>query len=119
MIGGTNGERVMVSYWVRYRGKAADPAAFVAYYEKTHSPILRRFPGIRALSLHTPVDFRDPFQVHGGDTMLLAQMSFDSPAELNLALASEARKVARDDFQRFPDFQGDVTHEALEARLIF
>src|SRR5215217_7523153 len=104
----------MVSYWVRYRGKAADPAAFLAYYQNTHSSILQRFPGIKSLVLHTPVDFRDPFPVHIGDTMLLAQMSFDSSAALNRALASEARKAARDDFQRFPDFEGEVTHEALE-----
>jgi uncharacterized protein (TIGR02118 family) len=109
----------MVSYWVRYRGRAADPAGFIAYYQDTHSAILQRFPVIRSLVLHTPVDFRDPFPVHKGDTMLLAQMTFDSAADLNAALTSEARKAARDDFQHFPRFDGEVTHEAMEEKVIF
>ena len=41
----------MVSYFVRYRGQAADPRAFACYYENEHAQVLRRFSGIRALPI--------------------------------------------------------------------
>lgn len=109
----------MVSYWVRYRGGAADPAAFVAYYQDNHSAILKQFPGVTSLVLHTPVGSHDPFPVRPGGTMLLSQMTFDSAVELNAALASDARRRARDDFHRFPAFAGEVTHEAMAGKVIF
>jgi len=112
-------EQAMVSYWVRYQGRRADPVGFVGYYQDAHSSFLQRLPGIRSLVLHTPVEFHDPFPVNKGSTMLLAQMMFGSLAELNSALASDARKAARDDFQRFPRFSGEVTHEAMEGKVIF
>ncbi len=51
--------------------------------------------------------------------MLLAQMQFDSSAELDAALRSEARRLARDDFHRFPPFEGEVSHEAMTGKVIF
>jgi uncharacterized protein (TIGR02118 family) len=109
----------MVSYFVRYRGKAADPVAFARYYEAAHAPILQRFPGIRSLILHQPATWSDPFPVRGDDTSLLAQMTFDTPADLDRALQSDARRAARDDFARFPAFDGDVTHQVMTAKVIF
>ena len=50
---------------------------------------------------------------------LLAQMTFDSAAALDTALASEARARARADFQNFPPFEGSVTHQAMAARKVF
>ena len=109
----------MVSYFVRYRGTPADPAAFRSYYEREHAAILRRFPGIRSLVLHHPVQWHDPFPVRPGGSALVAQMQFDNITALDGALASEARRLARDDFQRFPPFSGDVTHEAMTGSIIF
>ncbi|MCZ7564022.1 MAG: hypothetical protein M5U08_09665 [Burkholderiales bacterium] len=48
-----------------------------------------------------------------GDAALLVQMTFDSAAELDAALASAARAEARVDFSRFPRFDGRVTHQAF------
>lgn len=109
----------MVSYWVRYRGAAADPAGFTAYYQGKHAAILRRLPEIRSLVLHTPVSFHDPFPVRPGGSILLAQMTFDSAAALDAALRSQARREAREDFHHFPAFSGVVTHEAMAAKVIF
>jgi uncharacterized protein (TIGR02118 family) len=109
----------MVSYFVRYRGSAADPAGFAAYYQDNHSGILKRFPGIQSLVLHMPVRVIDPFPVRPAGSMLLAQMVFDSPAALDAALQSDARKEARDDFHHFPTFEGEVSHEALIGKVIF
>ena len=109
----------MVSYFVRYRGASANPAAFQAYYETQHAQILKQFPDIRSLILHRPTAWTDPFAVRRGETMLLAQMQFDSVGALDNALRSQARRLARDDFQRFPPFDGEVTHEAMTGKVIF
>jgi len=109
----------MVSYFVRYRGASADPAAFRAYYETRHAAVLRDFTGIRSLALHQPVAWNDPCPVKPGGTFLLAQMTFDTPADLDAALRSPARQAARADFSRFPPFDGEVTHEAMIAKVIF
>lgn len=109
----------MMSYFVGYRGSLTDPQAFRTYYETRHAAILRQFPGIRSLVLHGPATWTDPFPVRPGQSMLLAQMQFDSAADLNAALRSEARKRARDDFQHFPLFDGDVTHEAMTGKVVF
>jgi uncharacterized protein (TIGR02118 family) len=109
----------MISYFVRYRGAAEDPAEFIAYYESRHAALLRDFPHIRALVLHRPAAWHDPFPVRGDDTFLLAQMQFDSAADLDAALRSDARRAAREDFRHFPPFRGDVTHAAMAAKLVF
>ena len=109
----------MVSYFVRYRGASPHPAAFQAYYETQHAEILKQFPDIRSLVLHRPAAWTDPFPVRRGETMLLAQMQFDNAGELDNALRSQARRLARDDFQRFPPFDGEVTHEAMTGTVIF
>jgi uncharacterized protein (TIGR02118 family) len=109
----------MMSYFVRYRGASPNPKAFHTYYETQHAEILMKFPNIRSLILHRPAAWTDPFPVRPGGTMLLAQMQFDSADDLDNALRSQARRLARDDFQRFPPFDGEVTHEAMTGKVIF
>ncbi len=109
----------MVSYFVRYCGDSTDSAAFNSYYESRHAALLRQFPSIRSLILHSPAASHDPFPVRPGKTFLLAQMQFDSAGDLDAALRSQARRLARDDFQRFPPFDGEVTHEAMTGKVIF
>jgi uncharacterized protein (TIGR02118 family) len=95
----------MISYFVWYRGSAADPAAFVKHYATRHGAILKEFSGIRTLSLYEPTVWNDPFPVRPDGTVLLAQMTFDTPADLERALHPEARRRAREDFGRFPPFR--------------
>jgi len=102
-----------VSYFVRYEGRCDGNAALVEYYRKTHAAILKRFPGIRKLVLHVPIEWSDPFPVRKGNFVLLAQMIFDSEDQLQAALQSPARKEARDDFFNFPAFHGEVFHQAM------
>ncbi len=109
----------MVSYFVRYRGVPSDPAAFQTHYETHHAAILRQFLNIRSLILHQPAAWMDPFPVRRGESALLAQMQFDSTVDLDSALRSPARRLARDDFHRFPPFDGEVTHEAMTGKVIF
>jgi uncharacterized protein (TIGR02118 family) len=112
-------EYTMISYFIRYRGTAPDAAGFTSYYEMQHAAVLKRFPGIRSLVLHAPTPWRDPFPVQPGGSLLLAQMVFDSPQALDAALNSTARREAREDFHRFPQFDGEVTHEAMTTRVVF
>jgi uncharacterized protein (TIGR02118 family) len=109
----------MISYFVRYRGSAADPAAFVEYYATRHAAILKEFSGIRTLSLYEPTVWNDPFPVRPDGTAFLAQMTFDTPADLERALHCEGRRRAREAFARFPPFSGEVTHQAMSGRIIF
>jgi len=109
----------MISYFVRYCGSSPEPDRFYAHYENQHAAILRRFPKIQALTLHQTVSWNDPMPVNRGGTFLLAQMQFDSGADLDAALRSEARREAREDFHRFPPFSGEVTHEAMAGRVVF
>ena len=109
----------MISYFVRYRGSASEPERFIDYYASRHAGILKEFPGIRSLVLHEPADWNDPFPVRLDNTALLAQMIFDTTADLQAALQSEARRRARDDFARFPSFSGVVTHQAVNGRIVF
>jgi len=109
----------MVSYFVRYRGASPRPEDFQTYYETRHADILKQFPKIRSLLLHRSAAWTDPFPVQRGETMLLAQMQFDSLGDLDNALRSQARRLARDDFHRFPPFDGEVTHEAMTGKVIF
>src|SRR5687767_3320424 len=91
-------QRVMISYFVRYRGSSPDPHAFRRYYENQHAAILGRFPKTRSLVLHSPGEWNDPFPIRRADSFLLAQMVFDSAGDLDQALRSQAREAARDDF---------------------
>ena len=87
----------MVSYFVRYRGASPSPETFESYYETRHAEILKQFPNIRSLILHRPSPWTDPFPVRRGETMLLAQMQFDSAGDLDngAALAGAAAGARR------------------------
>ena len=109
----------MISYFVRYDGQASDTERFTEYYRTRHADIVSRFDGIQNLIMHHPVTWRDPFPITPGNSMLLAQMTFASEADLQAALRSPARAEARDDFAKFPKFDGKVVHQALRAETIF
>jgi len=104
-----------VSYFVRYDIELADHDAFLAHYREHHVPILARWPGIRRVVLHTPLEWHDPFPVTRARAVLLAQLEFDSRAAMEHALQSAERAAAREDFQRFPAFTGTVTHQAMAS----
>ena len=74
-----------------------DPGAFDAHYRDVHTPIVRRYPGIRGIRL-TRTDGV------GGRTppiYLLAEMQFDSRADLETALTSEAGAESARDLRNF------------------
>ena len=109
----------MISYFVHYDGHSADPEGFLGHYRIDHARLLKRFDGIQGLTLHTPVDWTDPCPVQKGGLSLLAQITFESTEALNRGLASDARRIARADFQNFQNFDGQIYHQALLAEKIF
>ena len=108
-----------VSYFVRYQGRPADRAAFDAHYAGPHATLLRDFPGIRSLILHSPAAAHDPCPVNDAGLHLLSQMVFDSEDALRAALGSEARQRAFADRANFPEFEGTIAHQAMRAETIF
>ena len=74
-----------------------DPAAFDAHYRDVHAPIIGRYPGLRDLRLARPdgVAGRPPA------FYLVAEMVFDSRADLDAALISEAGVESGRDLRNF------------------
>ena len=74
-----------------------DPAAFDTHYRDVHAPIVRRYPGIRDLRLTRAdgVAGRPPA------FYLMAEMAFDSRADLDAALVSEAGVESGRDLRNF------------------
>jgi uncharacterized protein (TIGR02118 family) len=74
-----------------------DPAAFDAHYRDVHAPIVRRYPNLRSLRLTRP----DGVGGRPAPFHLLAEMSFDSRADLDVALASDAGRESGRDLRNF------------------
>jgi len=104
---------VSVSYFIRYDISTGDPEAFIRYYREHHVKLLARWPGLRRIVLHTPVEWSDTWPVNRGRALLLAQLEFDSLEAMHAAFGSPERAEARADMANFPPFEGSVTHQAL------
>jgi uncharacterized protein (TIGR02118 family) len=108
-----------VSYFVRYDIAAPDLEAFLERYRKVHVPLVAKWPGLVRMTMHTPVDWKDPFPVNRGSALLMAQLEFDSVDSMNRAFASRERAEAREDFKRFMTFEGTVTHQAMRSEEVW
>lgn len=74
-----------------------DPAAFDEHYRTVHAAILARYPNLREVRLTTPVGVGGrPAPYH-----LMAEMIFDSSADLDAALTSEAGVESARDLRNF------------------
>jgi len=104
-----------VSYFVRYDVTTADMPGFLAYYRDKHAPILKHWPGLQRIVLHTQAEWNDPFAISRGNSVLMLQLEFEDEAALKKALFSPERARARMDFQNFPAFSGTVTHQAMTS----
>ena len=74
-----------------------DPAAFDAYYREVHAPIVRRYPNLRGLRLIRA----DGVGGRPSPYYAVAVMQFDSRADLDAALASEAGRESGRDLRNF------------------
>ena len=74
-----------------------DSDAFDAHYRDVHTPIVARYPNLRDVRLSKPAGVAGraaPFH-------LMAEMVFDSEADLDEALASEAGAQSARDLRNF------------------
>ena len=107
------------NYIVSYQGPEYKTDEFINYYQQQHAQILQKFTSITSLVLHQATNFQDPFPVTASTNTLVAQMTFKNLSDLNLALQSEARAMARKDFQNFLEGNSKVTHQAYNSERIF
>ncbi len=74
-----------------------DPAAFDAHFDDVHMPIIERYPGIRDIRLTRPTGVAGrPAPFH-----LMAEMVFDTDADLDAALSSDPGAESARDLRNF------------------
>jgi len=75
----------------------ADSAAFLTYYEQTHTPLVKKIPGLRSLTVSDGA-----IQALAGQApFLVATLTFDSMADLQAALASPEGQATAGDLANF------------------
>ncbi len=80
--------RVLVLY-----NQPADKAAFDAYYHQKHIPLAKTLPGLRGMTLSAGA----PVAIAGTAPYLVAELTFDSLADVQAALSSpEGQATAAD-----------------------
>ncbi len=88
-----------------------DPTAFDAYYTQTHISLAKQLPGLRSYTINA-----GPVISPGGPSPyhLIAELTFDSLADLQAALGSAEGQAAVGDLAKFA--QAGVTIAMYEPR---
>ena len=107
---------ISISYFVFYQGSTDNPIGFVEYYKTHHSKYLMKFPGLQELRIHENLDWQDGQDVSKGEFLLIAEMCFPNIETMEKAISSPERQRAREDFNNFPDFQGNIWHQAMATK---
>jgi uncharacterized protein (TIGR02118 family) len=89
----------------------ADPAAFDRYYFETHVPLAKKIPGLRSYVVND-----GPVNTIAGSPAphFIAELSFDSMADLQAALSSAEGRAAAGDLSNFA--QAGVTLMVFETK---
>ena len=90
--------------------KPADTAVFDAHYTGVHVPLALKIPGLRSLVTSTAA----PKPMVGTAPYLVAELNFDSMADLDTALASPEGQATAGDLANFA--HAGVTLFAFETR---
>jgi uncharacterized protein (TIGR02118 family) len=107
--------QTLCTFLVSYPGPADDERAWHEHYVSHHAPIMVTFPGVRAVSIHTPAVVVCGLEIPLSPAMQRNKVVFDSPGALSAALASPVREAMRKDFEKFPAFQGGNQHFAMRT----
>lgn len=97
--------RILVQY-----NQPADPAAFDSYYASVHTPLAKMIPGLRSLTIS---DGAVALLAGGSAPYLVAQLDFDTMADLQAGLASPEGQATAGDLANFA--QAGVTLVAYET----
>ena len=114
----TSRDEPACTYLVTYEGTPDDANVWHSYYIAHHPPIMARFPGIRAISIFTPLEWCSAFPARRGTAFQRNKVVFDDAAALHAALNSPVRHEMRADFKHFPTFVGANTHYPMHTRSI-
>jgi hypothetical protein len=98
------------SFLVHYPGPAEDFNIWFKHYVASHPPIMRRFPNIRQIEILSRVDWIDAMPFRRVSHMQRNRVVFDSSEALTAALQSPVRHEMRQDYHRFPAFEGGSLH---------
>ncbi len=87
-----------------------NPEGFESHYEQYHMPLVRTYPGLRAIRMtryqRDPTGKAPPF-------FLKAEMLFDDEASLNRALGSEQGRAIHEDYLAMSDKYGIAVSMAI------
>jgi uncharacterized protein (TIGR02118 family) len=113
MRNGSGRERDMAAQLVVLYNTPADAAAFDRYYAETHTPLVKKIPGLRSLTVSNgPVTTRQgPSPYH-----LIATLAFDSMEAMQAALGSPEGQAAGGDLRNFAQAGATILmYETREA----
>ena len=100
--------RILVLY-----NQPLDPAAFDRYYFATHVPLARKIPGLRSYTINSG----SPVAIAGNQPpYLIAELEFDSMADMQSAMASAEGQATAGDVANFA--QAGVTILAFDTRTV-
>jgi uncharacterized protein (TIGR02118 family) len=97
--------RILVMY-----PQPADSAAFDKYYFSTHIPLARKVPHLRSMKFNAGA----PMAIAGTAPYLIAELEFDSMADLQAAVDSPEGKATAADV---PNFASNPTILVYETRV--
>ena len=104
-----------LSYWVEYTGPAEDENAWHEFYLDSHTPLLGRLPGIRAIEIYTPAVAVCGLHLPERRCMQRNKTVFDSAEAMDAAMKSPVREMLREDVTHFPPFSGAAHHFPFES----
>ncbi|MGF6439511.1 EthD family reductase [Paraburkholderia youngii] len=103
-------------FLVHYPGHAHDFDAWINYYLTHHPQIMFDFPGVREIEIFTCIDWLDAMPFTRVHYMQRNKLMFDSAQAITEAMHSPVRHAMRQDFERFPPFEGSNIHHPMAAR---
>jgi uncharacterized protein (TIGR02118 family) len=113
MKNGSGRESIMAAQIVVPYNTPADVGAFDRYYAETHTPLVKKIPGLRSLTVSTGpvVTQQGPSPYH-----LVATLAFDSMEALQAALDSPEGQAAGGDLRNFAQAGATILmYETREA----
>lgn len=105
-----NTDRPFCTYVVHYPGPADDLNLWLRHYIDGHTPVMRRFPGIRGVELSSRMDWCSALPWDRVNYMQRNKVVFDDARALRAALNSPVMQDMRADSGEFPPFSGGNAH---------
>lgn len=103
-------------FLVHYPGHALDFDEWINYYLTHHPQIMFDFPGVREIEIFTRIDWLDAMPWTRVHYMQRNKLMFDSAHAITEAMHSPVRHAMRQDFEKFPPFEGSNIHHPMSTR---